>query len=106
MRLDREDGRWQRKKLFTAFVDRDEYLASMEWKRQVHAEHETSLIETFSYERQEGRLLTSLAEKLAPHVTLKPRPADTIYDRIVDLKQVDDFSKLLGTFLQVQERRL
>ncbi len=88
-------------KLFTApFVDRIEYLASMEWKRQVHAEHETTLIETFSYERQEGRLLTGLAEKLAPHVTLKPRPADTIYDRIVDLKQVDDFSKLLGTFLR------
>ena len=88
-------------KLFTApFVNRDEYLASMEWKRQVHAEHETTLIETFSYERQEGRLLTGLAEKLAPHVTLKPRPADTIYDRIVDLKQVDDFSKLLGTFLR------
>ncbi len=88
-------------KLFTApFVDRNEYLASMEWKRQVHGEHETTLIETFSYERQEGRLLTGLAEKLAPHVTLKPRPADTIYDRIVDLKQVDDFSKLLGTFLR------
>ncbi|MDT8855251.1 UvrD-helicase domain-containing protein [Paracoccaceae bacterium Fryx2] len=88
-------------KLFTApFVNRDEYLASMEWKRQVHAKHETTLIETFSYERQEGRLLTGLAEKLVPHVTLKPRPAETIYDRIVDLKQVDDFSKLLGTFLR------
>ncbi len=41
----------------------------MEWKRQVHTEHETTLIETFSYERQEGRLLTGLAEKMAPHVT-------------------------------------
>ncbi len=82
------------------FVDRDEYLAGMEWKRQVHTEHETTLIETYSYERQEGRLLTGLAEKLAAHVTLRPRPADTIYDRIVELKQVDDFSKLLGTFLR------
>lgn len=88
-------------RLVTApFVDRDEYLASMEWKRDVHAEHETTLIETFSYERQEGHLLTGLAEKLAPHVTLKPRPADTIYDRIVELNQVDGFSKLLGTFLR------
>ncbi len=88
-------------RLVTAsFVDRDEYLAGMEWKRQVHANHETTLIETYSYERQEGRLLPGLAEKLEPHVTLKPRPADTIYDRIVELKQVDDFSKLLGTFLR------
>lgn len=88
-------------RLITApFVDRDEYLAGMDWKRKVHAEHQTTLIETYSFERQEGRLLTGLAEKLAPHVTLKPRSADTIYDRIVELKQVDDFSKLLGTFLR------
>ncbi len=88
-------------RLITApFIDRDEYLAGMEWKRQVHAEHETNLIETYSYERQEGCLLSGLAEKVAPHVTLKPRPVDTIYDRIVELKQVDDFSKLLGTFLR------
>ena len=57
-------------RLITApFVDRDEYLAGMDWKRKVHAEHGTTLIETYSYERQEGRLLVSLAEKLAPHVT-------------------------------------
>lgn len=88
-------------RLVTApFVDREEYLASMEWKRQVHAGYETALIETYSYERQEGCLLTGLAEKLAPHVTVKPRPTDTIYNRIVELKQVDDFSRLLGTFLR------
>jgi len=88
-------------RLVTApFVDRDEYLAGMEWKRQVHAEHETTLIETYSYERQEGRLLSGLGEKLAPYVTLNPRQVDTIYDRIVELNQVDDFSKLLGTFLR------
>lgn len=88
-------------RLITApFVNRDEYLAGMEWKRKVHAEYGTILIETYSYERQEGRLLTGLAEKLAPHVTLKPRAVNAIYDRIVSLKQVDEFSKLLGTFLR------
>ena len=97
----REKARDGSERLVTApFVDRDEYLAGMDWKRRVHAEHQTTLIETYSYERQEGRLLIGLAEKLAPHVTLNPRPVDTIYDRIVELKQVDDFSKLLGTFLR------
>lgn len=97
----REKARDGSERLVTApFVERDEYLAGMDWKRKVHAEHQTTLVETYSYERQEGRLLTSLAEKLAPHVTLNPRPVDTIYDRIVELKQVDDFSKLLGTFLR------
>jgi DNA helicase-4 len=97
----REKARDGNERLVTApFVDRDEYLAGMDWKRMVHAEHQTTLIETYSYERQEGCLLTGLAEKLAQHVTLNPRPVDTIYDRIVELKQVDDFSKLLGTFLR------
>jgi DNA helicase-4 len=87
--------------LITApFVDRCEYLAGMDWKRNIHAQHQTTLIETYSYERQEGRLLTGLADKLAPYVTMKPRPLNTIYDRIIELKQVDDFSKLLGTFLR------
>ncbi|GGD30141.1 hypothetical protein GCM10011358_12740 [Sinisalibacter lacisalsi] len=88
-------------RLVTApFVDREEYLAGMTWKREVHAEHDTTLIETYSYERQEGRLLTGLAEKLAPHVTLKPRAMETIYDRVLELNQVDTFSQLLGTFLR------
>ncbi len=88
-------------RLITApFVDREEYLAGMEWKRQVHSAHKTILIETFSYERHEGRLLSSLAEKLAPYVTSNPRPADAIFDRVVELKQVDAFSQLLGTFLR------
>ena len=82
------------------FVDRESYLADMEWKREVHASNETTLVETFSYEREEGRLLTGLAEKLAAYATLKPRPVETIYDCVVELKQVDTFSQLLGTFLR------
>ncbi|RVU04826.1 helicase IV [Rhizobium sp. RMa-01] len=92
-------------RLLTApFINRDEYLAGMEWKRQVHAEHQTTLVETYSYERQERRLLSSLAEKLAPFVTFNPRPADTVFDRVVELKQVDTFSQLLGTFLRKFKR--
>ncbi|MGR9503747.1 UvrD-helicase domain-containing protein [Rhizobium leguminosarum] len=88
-------------RLITApFVNRDQYLAGMEWKRETHGAHETTLVETYSYERQEGRLLTALAEKLAPHVTPKPRPVEEIFDRVVELKQVDAFSQLLGTFLR------
>ncbi len=45
-------------------VDRKPYLEGMEWKRNVHAEHETALVETFSYERVEGRLTEALEEKL------------------------------------------
>ncbi len=82
------------------FVDSDEYLAGMAWKREVHTSHETTLIETFSYEREDGRLLEALAEKIAPFETLKPRSRETLFDRVVELKQVDSFVQLLGTFLR------
>ena len=82
------------------FVDREEYLKDMEWKRAVHQEHNTILIETFSYEREGGYLLDALAEKLAPHEELSPRPVEVLFDRIVELNQVDSFVQLIGTFLK------
>ena len=38
------------------FVDREKYIEEMEWKRQIHAERGTILVETFTRERAEGRL--------------------------------------------------
>jgi DNA helicase-4 len=87
--------------LLTApFVDREEYLAGMAWKRDVHSAHSTTLIETYSYEREEGRLLEALAEKIAPFEACQPRPRETLFDRVVELNQVDSFVQLLGTFLR------
>jgi len=82
------------------FVDREEYLDSMEWKRGVHEEHETKLIETFSYERQEGGLLEALAEKVAPFETPKPRSPEALFDLVVEMNQADSFVQLIGTFLR------
>ena len=82
------------------FVNRDEYLAGMDWKRQVHAEHETILIETYSWEREEGRLLDGLAQKLEPYITRRPIPAIEIYDQVTQVGMVDSFSSLIGTFLR------
>ncbi len=82
------------------YVDRARYLEDMTWKRQVHSEHETILIETFSYERVEGRLLEGLREKLAPHVGLKPMPSDQVFDTLSEMGQVDAFTQTLGTFLR------
>ena len=54
------------------YVDRERYLEGMAWKRKVHRDHGTTLIETFSYERVEGRLIEALSEKLAPYAEPKP----------------------------------
>ena len=41
-----------------------EYRDSMEWKRNIHNEYNTKLIETYAYERVEGKLLENLELKL------------------------------------------
>jgi len=82
------------------WVDRDEYLEGMAWKRKVHKDNETTLLETFSYERQEGRLLEALAEKVAPYVTINPRPPEMLFDRVMEMSDIDGFVQLLANFLR------
>ena len=83
------------------FIDREEYLRSMEWKRQLHAEHDTILIETFSYEKAAGKLTENLAAKLADHgVTLSPIPPADVFTLLEEQGRIDPFTRLVATFLQ------
>ncbi len=76
------------------------YLEGMDWKRKVHQKYETTLVETYSYERVEGRLTEALKEKLTPHVMLNPLPPDKVFDQLAEMGQVDAFTQTLGTFLR------
>lgn len=82
------------------YIDCDRYLADMEWKRQIHKENGTTLIETFSYEKVEGCLLQNLKEKLAPYVKLAPLADDRVFAVLSQMGQVDAFTQTLGTFLR------
>ena len=82
-------------------VDGNEYRRGMDWKRQVHAEHGTVLIETFSHERAEGKLIRNLTKKLAAHgVSLSPISRDKVFAVLEEQGRVDPFTRLLATFLQ------
>ncbi|MBT4701980.1 MAG: UvrD-helicase domain-containing protein [Rhodospirillaceae bacterium] len=81
-------------------IDRDKYLEERAWKRKVHREHGTKLIETYSFERDEGRLTESLQEKLAPHASPNPAAHEQIFDRLTEMGQVDAFTQTLSTFLK------
>jgi len=81
-------------------VERESYLEGMDWKRQVHREHGTTLIETYSYERVENRLTEALEEKLAPHVMFNPIPPERILEKLVEMGEIDAFTQTLGTFLR------
>ena len=83
------------------FVDQGQYLRDMEWKRAVHAEHGTVLVETFSHEQADGRLLRNLTEKLADHgVTLSPIPREDVFAALEKQGRIDPFTRLVATFLQ------
>lgn len=83
------------------FINRTDYLKSMEWKYELHAKHGTALIETFSHENDDGKLTERLAAKLANHgVTLSPIPSDRTFAILEEQGRIDPFTRLVATFLQ------
>ena len=83
-------------------IDAKRYGAGMEWKRKLHAEHSTTLIETYSWERMEGVLLDRLERKLNDAgVVTAPIGAE----QIAELLEQRDVNKklvaLVGSFLNV-----
>ena len=84
-----------------AFIDRDEYLSGMEWKRRLHDAHGTTLIETYSHEAAAGRLTENLAAKLKAHdIALSPIPSDEVFGVLERQGRIDPFTNLVATFLE------
>ena len=82
------------------FVPQKEYLRSMAWKRQLHAERGTTLVETFSHEHAAGTLTRNLAAKLQAHgVPLSPIPPAEAFAVLEEQGRIDPFIRLLATFL-------
>ena len=83
------------------FIDREEYAASRKWKLELHAEHGTTLIETFSHEQAAGQLTERLADKLREHgVALNPIPREKIFAVLNEQGKLAPFTQLVATFLQ------
>jgi len=84
-----------------SFVDQGEYVQGMEWKRKQHADNGTTLIETYSHEHADGRLLRNLTTKLASQgVTLAPVPQDKVFEVLQAQGRINPFTDLVATFLQ------
>ena len=84
------------------FIDAEKYRAGMEWKRALHRENGTELVETYSYEEGEGTLLTGLAEKLEGRgVELQPIGPEALARALRERGETRRFVELLGTFLNL-----
>ena len=84
------------------FVPREPYLAKMQWAREEHAKNATRLVETYSWERQEGVLLVNLEAKLREYgVELRPINMEATLALLNEKGRVDPFVTLVGTFLSL-----
>ena len=75
------------------------YAEGMAWKRSLHRERQTSLVETYSWERSKGILLEGLERKLRElGVQFSPVSAEELVDKLAQFR-VRRLAVLLGTFL-------
>lgn len=82
------------------YVDRDKYHLDMAWKRMVHSQGGTRLIETFHYEKQEGVLLKVLEQRLIEAgVMLNPLPPEAVLETLREFGAIKKFSVILTDML-------
>ncbi len=61
---------------------REDYIRGIEWKKQIHRENGTTLIELYAYERSEGSLLDKLGSELGSlGIQSSPEPPEAVFDR-------------------------
>ena len=83
------------------FINQAEYLRSRDWKRWLHAKHETTLVETYSHEAAAGKLTENLGAKLEEQgVDLSPIPDDDMFAVLNQRGRIDPFTQLVAAFLQ------
>ena len=90
-------------------VEEQKYLESMKWKRSVHEQCGTRLLETYSYYSSEGRLLKELEDMLKNEgVSFKEPDFNTVFDAIYEEageKYFSEFISLCSTFITLFKSR-
>lgn len=93
-----------RSKFLTKYEEQ-KYLAEINLKRTLHATHNTTLLETYSYYNKDQSLLPKLQNLLEKNnVLLKESDLADIFKKIYILqkdKQFEEFVKLITTFLSL-----
>ena len=88
-----------------SFVNQFDYQKSMEWKRNLHRKYETTLVETYSYEMQEGILTDLLYTKLENQgVRFSPMSFEdllALLHKIGEERKATQLTKLIADFLDL-----
>ena len=88
----------------------DEYVRSMNWKRQIHNENQTKCIETFSYEFNEGIIFDNLKVHLLENgVEFRPLSQAEVFSALHNVYIGRDFSSffnLIMTFISLYKAQI
>jgi DNA helicase-4 len=85
-------------------IEEKKYIDGIEWKRNLHKENKTKLIETYSYFNKEGILIIELEKKLKESkVALNPVDYSVIYKQIFNRnnRYLSEFIKLVSSFIKL-----
>ena len=76
------------------------YERGVEWKRRIHSQHQTSLIETYSWQHQANVLLETLQRNLESRgVDFRPLPANDLLERLRGTLTYSWLATFCATFL-------
>lgn len=80
---------------------KDVYVDGIEWKRKIHKENKTKLVETYSYDVIEGNILMALQERLKEqNVELRKMDPKEIEKELLDNKrEMKGFIELFSTII-------
>lgn len=85
----------------------EEYREGMEWKRKLHKDNDTVLIEQYAYERFSGKLLSSLEDNLRKAgVTCNPLSAEELWSKVSKNNSgniLTGIAELIGTIISLMK---
>ncbi|MBR9727502.1 UvrD-helicase domain-containing protein [Shewanella intestini] len=82
------------------YIDNQQYLASIEWKRELHKSHQTVCLEFFYHQHKKGQLIDKLAQAMSlQHIEPKPLPDEAILATLNELGRVTELAKLFSQLI-------
>lgn len=83
------------------YIDRQAYHKSMAWKRKLHTEKNTRLIELYHYQTMEGTVFEAIDHQLAKlDVVYQPLPSEAVLKTLEEFGAISNFAKLLADLLR------
>ncbi len=86
---------------------REEYQEGMKWKRELHNANNTVLIECYSFERSNGKLISSLEEKLKKQgVVFKPISSEELWAKVSENNSknlITGIAELMATVISLMK---